>query len=66
MVFKTFGKASVKPTGGETSTGLGLAICHRIIHAHGGAITIDCPASGGSEFSIILDADKLEDLALKN
>lgn len=66
LVFKTFGKASVKPTGGETSTGLGLAICHRIIDAHGGAITIDCPASGGSEFSIILEADKLEDLALRN
>ena len=62
-LFKTFGKTSVQPTGGETSTGLGLAICHRIVMAHGGDITVQCPAEGGSEFIVSLNAVKLEEIA---
>jgi signal transduction histidine kinase len=64
-VFKTFGKTSVRPTAGETSTGLGLAICNRIIVAHGGTITINCPAEGGSEFLVSLNVGQLKQIAAK-
>ncbi|MEK7482913.1 MAG: ATP-binding protein, partial [Planctomycetota bacterium] len=33
-------------------TGLGLAFTHKIIIAHGGTITMNCPESGGTQFLI--------------
>jgi len=53
-LFKDFGTLSVKPTGGEKSTGLGLAICRKIIEAHRGTIVATNVAGGGCEFSITL------------
>ncbi|MEX0907596.1 MAG: ATP-binding protein [Gemmatimonadota bacterium] len=40
-------------TGG---TGLGLAMVHRAVEAHRGAILVDNPASGGARFTIYLPA----------
>lgn len=62
-LFKTFGKTSVRPTGGESSTGLGLAICNRIVIAHGGTISVFCPPGGGSEFVVSLNLLKMEEIA---
>ena len=53
-LFQDFGRTSVRPTGGEQSTGLGLAICRRIIEAHQGSITAENLPQGGSEFKITL------------
>lgn len=55
-LFKDFGTLSVKPTGGEKSTGLGLAICRKIVEAHRGAITAANLPGGGCEFSVSLPA----------
>ncbi len=53
-LFKDFGKLSAKPTGGEKSTGLGLAICRKIIDAHGGVITAHNLPELGCEFRVTL------------
>jgi len=56
QLFKDFTTLSSKPTGGEKATGLGLAICRKIIEAHRGAITATNLPQGGCEFSIMLPA----------
>lgn len=53
-LFKDFARAAAKPTAGETSTGLGLATCHRIMQAHAGTIEIADAPDGGAEFRIAL------------
>jgi two-component system sensor histidine kinase/response regulator len=51
-LFKEFSRTSVLPTGGESSTGLGLAICYRIMQAHAGNIFAESLPGGGTEFRI--------------
>ena len=51
-LFKDFSQTSVKPTAGEKSTGLGLAICKRIMESHGGSIAAESVPEGGSVFRI--------------
>lgn len=53
-LFKDFSRLSVKPTGGEKSTGLGLAICRKIVDAHRGAIVAENLPQRGCEFRVTL------------
>jgi signal transduction histidine kinase len=56
-LFGRFQRLSAKPTGGESSTGLGLSIVKRIVELHGGSIDAESPGPGsGSTFTIRLPA----------
>lgn len=57
-LFKDFSRLSSQPTGGEKSTGLGLAICRKIVDAHHGSIGAENLPTGGCEFRVILPASK--------
>ena len=59
-LFTDFGKTSVQPTGNETSTGLGLSICKKIVETHKGRIYADNRSGGtGAVFTIELDVELL-------
>jgi signal transduction histidine kinase len=49
-LFEPYQRLSAKPTAGEKSTGLGLAICRSIIEAHAGRIGVDAAAGQGATF----------------
>lgn len=49
-LFKHFSRLSARPTGGESSTGLGLAITRRIVQAHGGKIWVESTYGEGATF----------------
>lgn len=49
-LFQPFKRTSVRSTGGETSTGLGLAIARRIVEGHGGRIGLQSEVGRGSCF----------------
>jgi PAS domain S-box-containing protein len=53
-LFKPFSMTSVRGTAGEKSTGLGLAICRKIIEGHRGRIWAESEVGKGSVFSFSL------------
>jgi len=53
-LFGRFQRLSAKPTGGETSTGLGLSIVKRIVDLHGGTVTVETARPSGTTFMIAI------------
>ncbi len=54
LLFRDFSRTSTQATAGERSTGLGLAICKRIVQAHGGQIWCESEPGKGSRFYLQL------------
>jgi len=54
LLFSEFHRLSIRPTGGETSTGLGLAIAKKITEAHSGGINFVTQEGMGSTFTLLL------------
>jgi signal transduction histidine kinase len=50
-LFREFGKTSVRPTEGESSSGIGLAIVRKIVELHGGQVSVISQVGKGSTFS---------------
>jgi signal transduction histidine kinase len=50
-LFKDFGRTSVRPTEGESTTGLGLSIVKRIVECHHGEVSVKSTNGKGSIFS---------------
>ena len=55
-VFGRYERLSAKPTGGEKSFGLGLAICKDLIEHHGGEVGVRNNPAGGATFWFRLPA----------
>ena len=56
MLFKEFSRLSNRPTGNESSTGLGLWIVDHLMRRQGGEVGVSFPENGGSIFWIELPA----------
>lgn len=50
LLFQEYGKLSTRPTGDESSTGLGLWIVRQLVTLQNGQVGVECPADGGSIF----------------
>ncbi len=55
-LFQPFGRLSNRPTGGESSTGLGLWIVRELAELQNGVVGAEFPESGGSVFWVELPA----------
>lgn len=51
---------SMKGTGGETGTGLGLLLCNQFVQQHSGSIEVESQMGHGSTFKITLPLTKIE------
>ncbi len=57
LLFGEFQTLSAKPTGGEKSTGLGLAIAKKLVHLHKGEVGVSSELGKGSTFYFTLPTD---------
>lgn len=56
-LFKKFQRLAARPTGGESSTGLGLSIVKLLTERLGGRIMVNSVEGKGSEFTVVLPKD---------
>jgi signal transduction histidine kinase len=54
QVFRSFKKLSARPTAGESSTGIGLAIAKNLVEMHGGRIWVESTKGRGATFTFSL------------
>ncbi len=63
-LFGKFQKLSARPTGGESSTGLGLSIVKTIVELHGGTISVESTHGHGAMFVVDLPITLPNDFAV--
>ena len=54
LLFKKYQRLNAKPTGGETSTGLGLSIVRELVRCLSGNITVESKENHGTSFIVEL------------
>ena len=65
-LFNKFQRLSTRPTAGEISTGLGLAITRDLVELHNGSITVESELEKGSTFIVNLPILQKETLGVEN
>lgn len=56
-LFMPFSKLSARPTGGETSTGIGLCVVKMLVDAHGGKVAVkNNTEKSGAKFTVMIPA----------
>lgn len=55
LLFQKFQRLSARPTGGESSNGLGLSIVKQIVEMHDGSIRVESEPGAGAAFIISLE-----------
>jgi len=53
-MFRRYGRLSARPTGGEPSTGLGLSIVRKLVHAIDGELSCESEPGQGATFTVRL------------
>lgn len=53
-MFRRYGRLSARPTGGEPSTGLGLSIVQKLVHAMSGELACESVPGQGATFTVRL------------
>lgn len=59
-LFEEYATLETRGTRGEKSTGLGLAICKKLVEAHGGKISVTSQKGVGSRFTVTLPIEELQ------
>lgn len=60
LLFRRFQRLSPRPTGGESSTGLGLSIVKTIAEMHNGKVTCESTPGHGCTFSLCFPARSID------